>query len=660
MTKKLRHGSLFSGVGGVDLGLQWAGYQSVWHVEISPFSRKILDKHWSHVPKFTDVRECGKHNLEPVDIISGGFPCQQISCAGRRDGIGTAESPTERSGLWFEQRRIIAELRPQWVLIENVSRLLETADGETVLEGLEEIGYSWWPQILDAGALGAPHRRERAWILCHDNAQDPCDFEAVIEETGALPPECQQRMEEALGRWNYWKSELGRGAAEGCPAITTTPTATAVLEAQWPGRRIYQNSEGRWRKRSKQGVDGSASWSQEMLVRAVRQRNPRLVPTPEACEEFLGFPRGWTRLTDEATGLPEELAMEREGESDADAYTRILRGVQQIPDWSERVRALGNSVVVQVPMLIGACIQRYESRIAGATHAWAAGTTGDDRGGNLSVEGIPGPQNSRHLSPVGRRYDTLGVEGTRKVYTELNAALEGLAGTVVRTMEEIVPYLARMQALLSQRGADRKMVLKKAGLPTWTKWAEGYAASLHCTLRTIQRHILLVREDHVQRALGPGSAAEKGAGGSGVPKQARLDARQQAALVRAQMVANDLATALRDGTEWDPLLAEFERVGISHAVLEAWSDASSRQPDWRTALVKLVDALEPVGESLPPSVRSALRATEALLGGWTGTLATGNVKETPVHGVRSPASVPEREQVWRGMPISACVPGTTT
>jgi hypothetical protein len=126
------------------------------------------------------------------------------------------------------------------------------------------------------------------------------------------------------------------------------------------------------------------------------------------------------------------------------------------------------------------------------------------------------------------------------------------------------------------------------------------------------------------------------------------------------MAANDLAVALRDGAEWDPALAEFERVAISPAVLGAWSDAASRQPDWKTALVKLVDALEPCGESLPASVRSALRSVEALLGGWTGTLATGMGKETPARGVRPSAPVNEQDGDWHGMPIPACVPGTTT
>ncbi len=611
MAGKLRHGSLFTGVGGVDLGLEWAGFETVWQVEIDPFARKVLERRWPGVPKFIDVRHCGKKNLEEVDIVSGGFPCQQISCAGKREGIGTPNSPTERSGLWFEYRRIISELRPRWVLIENVSRLLDTADGDTVLDGLEEIGYSWWPRLLDAGALGAPHRRERAWILCHDSTRDHCDFEAVIAEKGALPPECQQRMEEALGRWNYWKRELSTGA-NGCPPMTTTPTATAVLEAQWPAGRIYQNAEGRWRKQSKKGIEGSASWPQEMLVRAVTQRNPRLVPTPESCEDFMGFPRGWTCLAEEATALPEELAAEWDGEPDAALYGRIVRGVRRIPGWPDRLRALGNAVVVQVPMIIGACVQRHESRSPMAAHALAAVSGGGGQGRSLPAQVVVVPQGSRHLSPVETKFETLGVEGTRRAYRELNSALEGLASTFVRTMEEIIPHLERMQRLLSQRGADRRMVLKKAGLPTWTEWAERYARSLHCTLRTVQRHILLVREAQEPKALGPASPGDRAAGGAS--KRATLGIRQQAELVKAQMAANGLAAALRQGADWHAALEEFERAAVAPALLDEWLYATGRQPDWKGMLASLLDALEPCGESLPAPARDALHAAQGLLG----------------------------------------------
>ena len=293
---KLRHGSLFTGVGGMDLGLEWAGFETVWQVEINPFARDVLKKRWPNVPKFTDVRKCGRHNLEPVEIITGGFPCQQISCAGKQEGIGTADSPTERSGLWFEYRRIVSELRPRWVLIENVPNL-KNLGADQVLSDMEGIGYSCRPLVVGADKLGAPHKRERAWILCHDNARGHCEIEAVTAGEWALPPECEREMEEAREKWEDCKRELSGGPGHRCARMTTTPTATAILEARWPSNgRFYQTASGRWRKRCKTGTDSSMSWAQEMAVRAVVQENPRLMPTPESCEKWMGYPIGWTDL----------------------------------------------------------------------------------------------------------------------------------------------------------------------------------------------------------------------------------------------------------------------------------------------------------------------------------------------------------------------------
>lgn len=116
----MRFGSLFSGIGGMDLGLERAGMRCAWQIEIDEHKRSVLSKHWPNVPKFNDVRECGKHNLEPVDLIAGGFPCQDVSHAGPRIGINGA-----RSGLWSEFHRIIYELRPRYTLVENVTGLLD-------------------------------------------------------------------------------------------------------------------------------------------------------------------------------------------------------------------------------------------------------------------------------------------------------------------------------------------------------------------------------------------------------------------------------------------------------------------------------------------------------------------------------------------------------
>ena len=165
---KLRHGSLFSGVGGMDLGLEWAGFETVWQVEIGDFAVRVLQKHWADVKRFGDITKCGRHNLEPVDIISGGFPCQQISFAGNREGIGTGENPTERSGLWFEFRRIVGEMRPRWVIVENVPGL-KNLGADEVLSGMEALGYACWPVVVGAGNLGAPHERQRIWVLCRRN-----------------------------------------------------------------------------------------------------------------------------------------------------------------------------------------------------------------------------------------------------------------------------------------------------------------------------------------------------------------------------------------------------------------------------------------------------------------------------------------------------------
>lgn len=155
-------GSLFAGIGGIDLGLERAGMVCKWQVEIDPFCQKVLQRHWPNVTRYSDVRECGKHNLEPVDLICGGFPCQDVSIAGERKGL-----EGERSTLWSEYARIIYELKPRWIVAENVRGLLSANDGRffgTVLEDLARRGYDAEWQLLPANLLGAPHERERMFI----------------------------------------------------------------------------------------------------------------------------------------------------------------------------------------------------------------------------------------------------------------------------------------------------------------------------------------------------------------------------------------------------------------------------------------------------------------------------------------------------------------
>ncbi len=136
-------GSFFSGVGGFDLAFERAGFEVKVQVENDDFCNKVLTRHWPGVLRLGDIRDTGRHNLPYCDVFGGGFPCQDISVAGRGAGI----QPGTRSGLWYEFARVIGELRPRVVLLENVAAIL-ARDGTTVLGSLAEMGYdAQWPSI---------------------------------------------------------------------------------------------------------------------------------------------------------------------------------------------------------------------------------------------------------------------------------------------------------------------------------------------------------------------------------------------------------------------------------------------------------------------------------------------------------------------------------
>jgi DNA (cytosine-5)-methyltransferase 1 len=159
----MRIGSLFSGIGGFDLGLTRAGHDIIWQVEIDEWCRKVLEKHWPDAVRFSDIRDCGLHNLEHVEIICGGFPCQNLSTAGDKEGVDG-----EKSSLWWEMLRVISELRPRYVIVENVPGLLIRGFDE-VLGSLAEVGYDAEWDVVSAADVGAPHLRERIWIVAYPN-----------------------------------------------------------------------------------------------------------------------------------------------------------------------------------------------------------------------------------------------------------------------------------------------------------------------------------------------------------------------------------------------------------------------------------------------------------------------------------------------------------
>lgn len=158
-TSKLRVGSLFAGIGGLELGLESTGhYETVWQVEIDDYARKVLAKHWPNVRRHDDVCTFPTDDDWSCDVICGGFPCQDLSYAGKGEGLDG-----QRSGLFYELARVVRLVGPRYVILENVAALLTRGMGD-VLGTLVSLGYDCEWHCIPAAAVGAPHIRDRVFI----------------------------------------------------------------------------------------------------------------------------------------------------------------------------------------------------------------------------------------------------------------------------------------------------------------------------------------------------------------------------------------------------------------------------------------------------------------------------------------------------------------
>ena len=201
-------GSLFSGVGGLELGLERAGLGPVvWQAESDEWRRRVLAKHWPNATRYADVREVNR-DAARVGLVCGGFPCQDLSSAhtnGQRRGLDG-----ERSGLWGEFVRVLRDLRPPWVVAENVSTLLHGGLGR-VLGDLAELGYDAQWTSVSACAVGAPHTRRRVFVVAHAHGR--------VEPTGPLHVETQVVQGVAAAGRAHWRQPPPRalGVADGLP-----------------------------------------------------------------------------------------------------------------------------------------------------------------------------------------------------------------------------------------------------------------------------------------------------------------------------------------------------------------------------------------------------------------------------------------------------------
>jgi DNA (cytosine-5)-methyltransferase 1 len=163
----MRHGSLFSGIGGFDLAAEWMGWENVFHCEWMEFPRKVLDYYWPNADSHTDICKTDfKKYANKIDILTGGFPCQPFSLAGKRKGTD------DERYLWVEMLRAVQEIKPQFVIAENVFGITNIDGGmvfEQVCVDLENEGYEVQPFVIPACAKDAPHRRDRVWFVANSN-----------------------------------------------------------------------------------------------------------------------------------------------------------------------------------------------------------------------------------------------------------------------------------------------------------------------------------------------------------------------------------------------------------------------------------------------------------------------------------------------------------
>ena len=352
---------LFSGIGGFHLGAQWAGlhFDGYYYSEVDPYAIKVYAKRFPDAVGLGDITKIDGHDLPQGEwIIAGGFPCQDISIAGKGAGLAG-----ERSGLWYEYARLIGELRPRFAIMENVGAL--TFRGlDAVLGSLAEIGYDAEWQDIRASDVGAPHRRERIWIVAYPNimresrgteSREQLERAAQFERGCSIGMEAgpdvahadserleKHRMFDAM--LSFRSSETG-ASTESTKTNVADSTGTGLQVGGQPGQpegdtetrtRMEQESE-----RCSQAVaDSQDGWN-------VR-RDGELEPTKKQVREYRGSPQDgcrewWTTepaLGCVVDGLPSGL----------DRFEG--RVCNKMPERVNQLKCLGNSIVPQIAQLI--------------------------------------------------------------------------------------------------------------------------------------------------------------------------------------------------------------------------------------------------------------------------------------------------------------------
>jgi DNA (cytosine-5)-methyltransferase 1 len=202
----MTHGSLFSGIGGFDLAAEWMGWENKFHCEWNEFGQKVLKHYWPNAESFHDITKTDfTKYANRIDILTGGFPCQPYSMAGKRKG------KEDERHLWPEMLRCIREVKPRWVIGENVLGLVNWSEGlvfHEVQADLEAEGYEVFPYVLPAASVNAPHRRDRVWFVAHSfNNRHNADSREISKKNGI-----SEINREEMGAWKFDRADISSNA----------------------------------------------------------------------------------------------------------------------------------------------------------------------------------------------------------------------------------------------------------------------------------------------------------------------------------------------------------------------------------------------------------------------------------------------------------------
>lgn len=309
----MKHGSLFSGIGGFDLAAHWAGWENVFQVEIDPWCRRILAKHFPNAQRFTDIREFdGNPWRGAIDIISGGFPCQPFSSAGKRLG------KEDERHLWPEMLRVIREAKPKWVVGENVRGLVNWSEGmvfDEVQSDLEAAGYEIISFILPAAGVNAPHERYRVWPVAYASGADDRG------NTGELS------TEECRSKWNN---------------LSESRSTSEIFTTNTTGKQMGHSGQSREYERM-EDAPNPYSIGHENRTQKRNGSNKKEKITRE--NNSFERPRNtWIITTwDEWTAEPP-----------------VCRVDDGVPNRMDRIRGLGNAIVPEEALQIFETINEYE------------------------------------------------------------------------------------------------------------------------------------------------------------------------------------------------------------------------------------------------------------------------------------------------------------